>query len=73
MMVQKTNTIIAENLVIEFAENLINEMKNYDDTTIGYIMEEKQAIHAASITSKRLSQVTGSKFYYAVRRYLMDL
>jgi len=69
-MIQKTNNIIDENLVIEFAENLIKEMKNYDDTIINIMMGNKQAIYAASVASKKLAQVTGSKFYYDAITYL---
>ena len=61
---------IDENLVIEFAENLIKEMKNYDETIINIMMSNTQAIYAATVTSKKLAQVTGSKFYYNVITYL---
>jgi hypothetical protein len=61
---------VDENLVIEFAENLIKEMKNYDETIINIMMSNTQAIYAASVASKKLAQVTGSKFYYNVITYL---
>jgi hypothetical protein len=62
-----------QDLVREYSENLIKEMKDYKETTIGTVMNRKQAIHAASITSKRLAKETAKKFYYEVTQYLMEL
>jgi len=62
-----------KDLIREYSENLIKEMKSYEETTIGSVMNRKQAIHAASITVKRLAQETAKKFYYEVTQYLMDL
>jgi len=69
-IIEKYPDQVDENLVIEFAENLIKEMKNYDDTIINIMMGNKQAIYAASVASKKLAQVTGSKFYYDAITYL---
>lgn len=62
-----------QDLVREYSENLIKEMKDYKETTIGTVMNRKQAIHAASIASKRLAKETAKKFYYEVTQYLMEL
>ena len=59
-------------LVREYAENLIKEMKSYKETTIGTVMNREQAMHAASITVKRLAKETAKKFYYQVTQYLID-
>tara|TARA_R110000851_G_scaffold100671_1_gene216332 strand:+ start:338 stop:541 length:204 start_codon:yes stop_codon:yes gene_type:complete len=67
MINEKTTEVIDEDLIIQFAENLIKEMGNFS------VMGKKQAIHGASVASQKLAQVTGSKFYYEVTRYLMDL
>lgn len=61
-----------QDLIREYAENLIKEMKSYPETTIGSMMDRKQAIHAASITVKRLAKETAKKFYYQAAEYLMD-
>tara|TARA_R110001592_G_scaffold89211_1_gene262490 strand:- start:26 stop:250 length:225 start_codon:yes stop_codon:yes gene_type:complete len=61
-----------QDLVREYAESLIKEMKDFDETTIGSTMNRQQAIHAASITVQRLAKVTAKKFYYQVTQYLMD-
>jgi len=61
-----------QDLVREYAENLIKEMKSYQETTIGNVMDRKQAIHASSIATKRLAKETAKKFYYQVAEYLMD-
>ncbi len=65
--------VVDQDLVREYAENLIKEMKNYKETTIGNIMDRKQAIHASLVTAKRLAQLSAQKFYYQVTQYLMDL
>ena len=44
-----------QDLIREYADNLIKELKSYEETTIGTVMNRKQAIHAASITAKRCS------------------
>jgi len=62
-----------QDLIREYSENLIKEMKSYKETTIGAVMNKKQAIHAASITAKRLAKETAKKFYYQVTQYLMEL
>ncbi len=73
MIDEKTTEVIDRDLIIQFAEDLIKEMKGSDPELIGStIMDTKQSIHGASITAKKLAQVTGSKFYYEVTRYLME-
>ncbi len=62
-----------QDLITEYAENLIKEMKSYSETTIGNVMNREQAIHASSITAKRLAKETGKKFYYQITQYLMEL
>jgi len=62
-----------QDLIREYSENLIKEMKDYEETTIGTVMNRKQAIHAASITARRLAKETAKKFYYQVTQYLMEL
>ena len=65
---------VDQDLIIEYAEKLIMEMKGNDPELIGSsIMNKKQAIYAASITARRLAQETAKKFYYEVTQYLMDL
>jgi hypothetical protein len=65
---------VDQDLIIEYAEKLIMEMKGNDPKLIGSsVMNTKQAIYAASITARRLAQETAKKFYYEVTQYLMDL
>lgn len=65
---------VDQDIIIEYAEKLIIEMKSNNPKMIGSaVMNTKQAIHAASITAKRLAQETAKKFYYEVTQYLMDL
>ena len=65
---------VDQDLIIEYAEKLIIEMKNNDPNMIGSaVMNTKQAVHAASVTAKRLAQETAKKFYYEVTQYLMNL
>ena len=65
---------VDQDIIIEYAEKLIMEMKSNNPKMIGSaVMNTKQAIHAASVTSKRLAQETAKKFYYEVTQYLMDL
>ena len=54
-------------LIIEFVEDLIKEMM------VVNVMDRKQAIHAASIASKRLAHETAQKFYYEATQYLIYL
>ena len=61
-----------EELIREYAESLIKEMKDFDETIIDTKMNKKQAIHAASVTAKRLAKETAKKFYYQVTQYLME-
>jgi len=56
-----------DDLIIEFSEDLIKEMMGITG------IDRKGAIHAASITSKRLAHETAQKFYYEVTQYLIYL
>ena len=63
-----------QDLVREYAESLIKEIKGFDEkVTVGSTLNTQQAIHAASITAKRLAKETAKKFYYQVTQYLMEL
>ena len=65
---------VDQDLIIEYAEKLIIEMKGNDPKLIGSaVMNTKQSIHAASVTARRLAQETAKKFYYEVTQYLMNL
>lgn len=61
-----------QDLVREYAETLIKEMKSFDKTIMDSKMNRQQAIHGASITVQRLAKETAKKFYYQVMQYLMD-
>lgn len=58
--------VVDQDLVIQFVEELITEHKSD-------VIEHDQAIHAASITCKKLAQETARKFYYECIKYIMDL
>lgn len=66
--IEHTDETIDQDLVIEYAENLIKEHK--DALTLP---TRKSAISSASITSQKLAQETAKKFYYETTRYLMEL
>lgn len=64
---------IDKDLVIEFANKLIEEHKSFNKVDLGSVMNRQQAIHAAQVTCRMLAQATAKKFYYEAITYLMEL
>ena len=65
---------VDQDLIIEYAQKLIEEMKGGNLNLIGSkVMNKEQAVYAASVAAKRLAHETAKKFYYKVTQYLMEL
>ena len=65
---------VDQDLIIEYAQKLIAEMKAGNPGLIGSeVMNKEQAVYAASVAARRLAQETAKKFYYRLTQYLMEL